>query len=235
MANDISYLPVWQRYLQQFREAGLTHEEIGELFVGMMEYHFENKAPAFTGAGKCVWPFIKPDLDQAKAKYAASVVNGAKGGKRKPSTNPAEPNGNPGVTQGIPSTNPAEPMSMTMSKTMTSLSSSEDRESTPAPAKQTRTPRGAFGWVRLTDDEYNRLLNDLGEDEVKRCIAYVDESAQTTGNKNKWRDWNLVVRKCSRQGWGLPQGRQGINANTGPRQMDEDETAAIRRMLEEAP
>ena len=75
----------------------------------------------------------------------------------------------------------------------------------PAPAKQARKSYGEFGWVKLTDDEYNHLLNDLGEAEVKRCIAYVDESAQATGNKNKWRDWYLVVRKCYKQGWGLNQ------------------------------
>lgn len=72
----------------------------------------------------------------------------------------------------------------------------------PAPAKPTRKARGDFGWVKLTDDEYDRLLNDFGDAEAKRCIAYVDEAAQSTGNKNKWRDWNLVVRKCHRQGWG---------------------------------
>ena len=85
---------------------------------------------------------------------------------------------------------------------------------TPAPPKPARKSFGRFGWVKLTDEEYNRLLNDLGEVEVKRCIAYVDESAQATGNKNKWRDWNLVVRKCSREGWGrnrqnAPQGGSG--------------------------
>ena len=72
----------------------------------------------------------------------------------------------------------------------------------PAPTKPIRKAYGEFGWVKLSDDEYNRLSNDLGEAEVKRCIAYVDESAQTTGNKNKWRDWNLVIRKCHKQGWG---------------------------------
>ena len=80
----------------------------------------------------------------------------------------------------------------------------------PAPAKQARKSYGEFGWVKLTDDEYNRLLNDLGEAEVKRCIAYVDESAQATGNKNKWRDWNLVVRKCHRDGWGKSMNNRQI-------------------------
>ena len=72
-----------------------------------------------------------------------------------------------------------------------------------APAGQVRKPHGVFGWVKLTDDEFGRLVHDLGETEAKRCIAYVDESAQSTGNKNKWRDWNLVIRKCHRDGWGL--------------------------------
>lgn len=91
----------------------------------------------------------------------------------------------------------------------------EDRENTASPeALPTRTEKpkrksyGQFGWVKLSDEEYNRLLNDLGETELKRCIAYVDEAAQLTGNKNKWRDWNLVLRRCHRDGWGLPTGQK---------------------------
>lgn len=92
--------------------------------------------------------------------------------------------------------------------------SKEIEESTAPPAalpahapgcseKSARKKYGQYGWVKLTDEEYNRLLNDLGQAEVERCIAYIDESAQSTGNKNKWRDWNLVVRRCHRDGWGL--------------------------------
>lgn len=83
-----------------------------------------------------------------------------------------------------------------------------------APAKLTRKSYGQFGWVKLSEKEYTALVNDLGQAEVERCISYVDECAQSTGNKNKWRDWNLVVRKCSRDRWGVSapkityQGRQ---------------------------
>ena len=59
----------------------------------------------------------------------------------------------------------------------------------------TRHKYGAYGWVRLSAEEYERLLDDLGEAELTRCITYVDESAQSNGNKNKWKDWNLVIRK----------------------------------------
>ena len=73
----------------------------------------------------------------------------------------------------------------------------------PPPSKPTRHKYGEFGWVKLTDEEYQRLLRDLGDAELRRCITYVDESAQSSKNKNKWSDWNLVVRRCHRGGWGL--------------------------------
>lgn len=73
-------------------------------------------------------------------------------------------------------------------------------------SKPERKQYGQYGWVKLSQEEYSRLSNDLGENELKRCIAYLDESAQSTGNKNKWRDWNLVIRRCSRDHWGLKDG-----------------------------
>jgi len=106
----------------------------------------------------------------------------------------------------------------------------------PAPPKETRKPYGTFGWVKLADSEFNRLLNDLGEAEAKRCIAYVDESAQTTRNKNGWRDWNLVVRKCSKQGWGLDKASGGRNGKKdipmgASGQLGQAELEAIQRVL----
>lgn len=68
--------------------------------------------------------------------------------------------------------------------------------------------RGEYGWVKLSDEQMNRLISDFGETEANACIRYVDESAQQTGNKNKWKDWNLTVRKCQREGW--------HKRNTGP-------------------
>lgn len=83
--------------------------------------------------------------------------------------------------------------------------SESESESNPNPKESApaRRAHGQYQWVRLTDEEYSRLLADLGEAELARCIAYVDEAAQSTGNKNKWKDWNLTLRKCHRDGWGL--------------------------------
>lgn len=61
---------------------------------------------------------------------------------------------------------------------------------------------GEFGWVKLTDEQHKRLVEEYGEATITRAITYVDESAQSTGNKNRWKDWNLVLRKCIRNGWG---------------------------------
>ena len=73
------------------------------------------------------------------------------------------------------------------------------KESTPAQRKA----HGEYGWVKLTEEEFERLRSELGEAELNRCITYIDESAQASGNKNHWRDWKLVLRRCHRDGWGL--------------------------------
>lgn len=100
--------------------------------------------------------------------------------------------------------------------------SGQDRVGNGVPAQ--RLARSRYGWVRLSDEEYGRLLTELGEQELQRCIEYVDESAQATGNKNKWSDWNLVLRRCHRDRWGIPRLRQSCPAVTAPSgYADEDE------------
>ena len=61
------------------------------------------------------------------------------------------------------------------------------------------------------------MISEYGKDKVEFAIAYVDESAQSTGNKNKWKDWNIVVRKAIREGWGARRSnyQQGSNRDTG--------------------
>lgn len=82
-----------------------------------------------------------------------------------------------------------------------SISNSKDKGKGDCKGK-TKHKHGTYGWVLLTEDEYDRLVSDLGAAEAKRCINYVDEAAEQTGNKNKWKNWYLTVRKCHRDGWG---------------------------------
>lgn len=70
--------------------------------------------------------------------------------------------------------------------------------------------------MQLSDEQYGSLLRDLGQVELDRCISYIDESAQSSGNKNRWKDWNLVIRRCHREGWGLR--RQSYGQAQAPKQ-----------------
>lgn len=71
-----------------------------------------------------------------------------------------------------------------------------------------RKSYGEHGRVKLSQEEHDRLVRDYGQAEAERCIAYVDEIAQSTNNKPGWKDWNLVVRRCHRDGWGSKGGAQ---------------------------
>lgn len=90
------------------------------------------------------------------------------------------------------------------------------------PAKEKKQKHGQYGWVKLTATEYSRLLDDLGQAELDRCVRYIDESAQGNGNKNKWKDWNLVIRRCHREKWGcnmrteVQHGKPAINTDKRP-------------------
>ena len=71
----------------------------------------------------------------------------------------------------------------------------------PAEPQKKKHKYGVYGRVLLTENELNRLYDELGQKEANSCINYVDELAETNGNKYKWKNWNLVVRKCHREQW----------------------------------
>lgn len=88
-------------------------------------------------------------------------------------------------------------------------SESKSKSESESKAGEARLPHGKYGWVLLTDAEYGELVQELGKEETDRCAAYVDECAEQTGNKNRWKNWSVTLRKCSRERWGLPDGKRG--------------------------
>lgn len=60
---------------------------------------------------------------------------------------------------------------------------------------------GEFKRVKLTDDEYDRLVKDFGEGFIKEQIKLLDEYVETNNNKNKYTNFNLVLRKSIRENW----------------------------------
>lgn len=206
----------------------LDINEKGRLFEAILDYGEFGIVPDLDGALGVAWDFIQPKLDRDAGRYDKQVEQKQYAvfsrEVRKNGGNPVSFDEWKSLsdiernrllsadTERYPTTT-SNPSLQPQTTTSTSTDNSIGADEPPAPAKkQVRKAFGKFGWVKLTDEEYNRLLNDLGQAEVERCIAYVDESAQTTRNKNKWRDWNLVIRKCSRDGWG----QKTHNAKTNP-------------------
>jgi hypothetical protein len=70
----------------------------------------------------------------------------------------------------------------------------EKREETPdKPAKSQKHKHGEYKHVLLTSDEYQRLCEEWGEQEVLRMIKILDEGIETKGYKYK--NHNLALRK----------------------------------------
>ncbi|MDR3012611.1 MAG: ParB/RepB/Spo0J family partition protein [Chitinispirillales bacterium] len=71
------------------------------------------------------------------------------------------------------------------------------------PKKPTkRKAYGEYGWVKLSDAEYGRIVAEHGAEAANKYITILDEYVQSNGNKNKYKDWNLQLRKVIRDKWG---------------------------------
>ena len=241
---DVGYLPIWKRYLELFRKGKLADQDIGALVRAMMEYQFEGEITGeLSDTLSIYWMFIQEDLDHARQQYETSVKNGRKGGRKKASgkaSEPEETRHNPtegkSITESIPE---SESISITKTKTNTE---SKQNQSPPACAGESVSLSndnyyyGEYGWVRLSKEDYTELERYMGTDALKRCITYIDESAQSTGNRNNWMDWRLVLRRCYQKRWyeadnpkkhkpDIPKGASGV--------LGEAELEAIRRVLHE--
>lgn len=92
----------------------------------------------------------------------------------------------------------------------------KDKESiSDKPKRAPKKKYGEYGWVKLTDEQYHRLCAEFGEDTIQERIRYIDEYVQGNGNKNKYSDWNLVIRRAIRENWGGKQEKQKNQSATG--------------------
>lgn len=60
---------------------------------------------------------------------------------------------------------------------------------------------GTYKRIKLTDKEYENLVKEYGEDFIKQRIELLDEYIETNNNKNKYTNFNLVLRKSIRENW----------------------------------
>lgn len=179
-------------FYRSFRDAieEMTDENKLATLLAICDYALYGVEPELQDAmSRAVFTVARPSIDANNTKR----IGGKKGGRpRKETIGFSDENHRFSKNEST--------VSVSVSETVSEAGVKADK-----PPSPTRTKYGKYGWVKLTDSDYNRLLNDLGQAEVERCIAYIDESAQATGNKNRWRDWNLVIRRCHRDGWGLSQ------------------------------
>lgn len=170
--------------------AELADDEVGRLVKALTEYAISGVAPTLTGNERFLFPTLKARIDRDFARYEARCEANRKAIMTRWHSDESD---------GIQSnTNEYECI-------RTDTKDTKNKKKNKNKKNDIYTPHGAYGWVKLTDDQFQKLVADLGAEEVERCIQYIDESAQSSNNKNKWKDWNLVVRRCSREGWGRPR------------------------------
>ena len=60
---------------------------------------------------------------------------------------------------------------------------------------------GEYKWIALKESQYNKLVEEYGKEKIDLTIKLLDEYLQGNGNKNKYKDFNLVIRKAIRDKW----------------------------------
>ena len=225
---DVEYMPIWRRYLEQIECADLTDQELGTLFRAMMKYQFEGVEPeGLNSVLRVFWAFFRGDLDYARERYETSVKNGKKGGRKK-KAKPEETQKNP--EEGISIT---ESITESITKTETKSSQAVSSAKAEDDLSVSKKVYGQYGWVLLSDQEYEQLRNEMGAVDLQACITYIDESAQSTGNRNHWLDWYAVLRRCYQKRWhdtASPCRKQEIPKGASGH-LGEIELEAIQRLL----
>ena len=181
-------------------------------------YGQEPNLDSFSDFSAIAFELIKPNLDSSRKK----AENGKAGGSKKQNKSKKESNKK---QEQIESEKEKEKEKEKENKI--EIEKECEYNNTPIIEKVEKIKFGEYGWVKLKPEDYSRLISDYGESEVKRAIRYIDESSQSSGNKNKWKDWNLVVRRCIREGWGARQ-KQKDNGNIFAELLEEE-----RRMKNE--
>lgn len=177
-----------RKWLEPYGDA-----ECGRLLKAMLDYSITGEAPELSGNERFIWPALRDRIDKDRENYESKCKQMQANASRS--------------KQMEADASKSKQMPADASKSIPTTTTTTTATTTKSPTESIAHVRGEYGWVKLTDDQYSKLLQELGQEELDRCIRYVDESAQSTGNKNKWKDWNLTVRKCHRDGWGLTQSK----------------------------
>lgn len=68
-------------------------------------------------------------------------------------------------------------------------------------SKDKKEKHGNYGRVNLLNEEYERLINEFGKNYIDDIINRLDEYVEANNNKNKYNNYNLVIRRAIRDNW----------------------------------
>ena len=182
----LEYFAAYHSYLKSIEP--LNDAERGRLFTACLQYSMTGIEPELHGNERFIFPTIQSQIDRDREKYDRKCEKNRENGTRGGQANAAERKQS---EANAPQTPPKE------KEKEKDISTAVDTH-----AAGRKISHGQYGWIKLTEGESSKLISDLGQAEFDRCVRYIDESAQSSGNKNRWKDWNLVIRRCSREKWG---------------------------------
>jgi hypothetical protein len=204
MSDGVVFLPSFHEAIKDFPDP-----ERLQMYDAIICYGLYGKVPELNPVLRSLFALVKPVVDASQDRYRASKANGSR-----PPRPGSKPRGRPSKNQ---TKNQTENQTENQDRDIDSEydKDSEKKINSDEPHRSSsKNKYGIYGWVKLTNEQHAGLLHDLGATELTRCIQYVDEAAQQTGNKNRWKDWNLVLRRCSREQWGVrPQSDKERESN----------------------
>lgn len=179
------------KYVKLFLTA--TDEQAGQLLKAMLRYQSEEDPQIEDPMMAAVFEMIKETLDDNNEKYE-KICEARKDAANK-RWNASECKSM--QKDANASTSMHEDADKDLDKDILASNDAENKKRTSAPKHK----YGEYQHVLLTDDQYEKLVKDYGEDLVKAGIKMVDEQVQLKGTKYK--DHNLAIRK-----WGIDAARE---------------------------
>ena len=93
---------------------------------------------------------------------------------------------------------------------------------------------GIYKRIKLTQEQYDKLVAEFGKDYIEQIIMKLDEYVESNNNKNKYTNFNLVIRKAIREKWfNIKKEPQWFNQNIKQNIADIQEQKEIENMLKE--
>ena len=97
-------------------------------------------------------------------------------------------------------------------------------------------PFGEYKRVKLKQKEYDKLIEEYGKEYVDFITDRLDEYVESNNTKNKYKNFNLVIRKAIRENWFKKDKElnpEWFNKKVEKKETTEDERLEIESLLEE--